>query len=94
MKDNQIKVEDLGSPSVDKHEVGFLPGIIETEGREILFDFRSSKLSSSRCAVTLNKRTIDCSGITSVGMCADKDNTIRGEDLLLQDTEDESLLFR
>ena len=51
-------------------------------------------MSSSGFAITLDKLGVDLSGITSFGMDSDEDNTIRGEDLLLQDTEDKSLLFR
>jgi hypothetical protein len=31
----EYKIKNLGGPCIEEHEIGFLPVIIETEGREV-----------------------------------------------------------
>jgi hypothetical protein len=72
---DKIKVQHPGSTGVEGHKVGMLPGVIKTEGQDVLLDLRGRKLSSSRLAVTLNQ-IMNRSDISSVTMDTDENNTI------------------
>jgi hypothetical protein len=77
LNEDQIKVKNLGGPCIEEHEAGFLPRIIETEGRKILLDFRGRKLSSSRLAITLNEVLVDGSGIPRSRMDTEENSAIK-----------------
>jgi hypothetical protein len=91
LNEDQIKVENPSGPCIDGHEVGFLPGIIETKGRKIFLDYRGRKLSSSRLAITLNEVFVDSSSISRSGMDTEEDSAIRSKDLLFKDNGNEAL---
>jgi hypothetical protein len=93
LKEDQIKVKNLGGPCIEEHEIGFLPGIIETEGRKIFLDFRGRELSSSEFAIALNKVFVDGSGIPRGRMSVEEDKAIRSLDLLFKNAEDNPLLL-
>jgi hypothetical protein len=93
LEEYQVKVKNLGGPCIEEHEIGFLPVIIEAEGREVFLDFRSRELSSSGFAVTLNKIFVNGSGIPRRRMDTKEDKAIRSLDFLFQDAENEALLL-
>jgi hypothetical protein len=80
LEEYKVKVKNLGGPCIEEHEIGFLPVIIELEGREVFLDFRSRKLSSSGFAVTLNKIFVNSSGNPRRRMDTKEDKAIRSLD--------------
>ena len=93
MEEYKIKIKNLGGPCIEEHEIGFLPAIIETEGREVFLDFGSRELSSSGFAVTLNKIFVNGSGIPRRRMDTKEDKAIRSLDLLFENAENKTLLL-
>ena len=93
LKEEKIKVKNLGGPYIEEHEFGFRPGIVKTEGRKIFFDFRGRELSSSGFAIAFNEVFVDGSGIPRGRMNAEEDKAIRNLDLLFKNAEDKPLLL-
>jgi hypothetical protein len=93
LNEDQIKVNNLGGPCIEEHEVGFLPVIVETEGRKIFLDFRGRERSSSGFVIALNVVFVDFSGIPRGRMDTEEDKAIRSLDLLFKNAENEPLLL-
>jgi hypothetical protein len=93
LEEYKVKIKNLGGPCIEEHEIGFLPVIIETEGREVFLDIGSRELSSSGFDVTLNKIFVNGSGIPRRRMDMKEDKAIRSLDFLFQDAENEALLL-
>jgi hypothetical protein len=73
--------------------LGSLPGIVETEDREIFLNLRGRELSGSGFAIALNEVFVDSSGIPRGRMNAEEDKAIRSLDLLFKNAEDKPLLL-
>jgi hypothetical protein len=93
MNQNIVKVQNLGSPGIQKSEARLLPSGVEAEGAQAFFEFRGSKEGSRGFAITINHARVDGSGITRSGVDADENKTVRSSDGVFKDTKSISLLF-